>query len=247
MIAIIIFLFGISIIFKEHHKQVSAFFNGWITDQEQKELRAIELELLAADKRLPFLEENVEFEKEMWGVLDHITSPPQKFKHFMIGEEANGRFMLHDYDSIKSQSKRMSATSVQFDFQTVPSFVLVHKSVQRIHVLNSEFSRSNGTFNSLEDSYFPGWLFPTEFKCFYQGSNPYEVSEFLEQNRPFSFVTNESSVRIICFNKSYVCAFYERILEPDGSNFMQFKRLALRMLELQGDESEPTEKGPNLG
>jgi len=245
MIAIIIFLFASSIIFKEHQKQVSAFFNGWITNQEQKELRAIELKLLAADKGLPFLEENVEFEKEMQRALSHIPSPPQAFKHFIIGEEANGRFMIHEYESEKSQSKKMSATSAQFDFQTVPSFVLVHKSVQRIYALKSEFSRSNETFNYLEAEYFPGWLFPTEFKCFYQGDNPHAVSEFLERNRPFSFVTNESSVRMICFNQNYVCAFYERILESDGSNFMQFKRLALRMLELKGDEIEPKEKGPD--
>ena len=45
-------------------------------------------------------------------------------------------------------------------------------------------------------------------------------------------------------NKNNALVLYDKALDYDRENFNQFKRQAMRILELNGEEKGPAEKGP---
>ena len=241
----IIFLCGAVMVIGEHRKSILKLANQWLSRQEQKELRSIDLNLLASENGLKFSQEHDEIEALLTQSLNVIELPPKGFQHVMFGEEDLGRLIIFEYHRTQPKLIPMVGTAAEFNFQTVPSILLIHKTVQHVHILKSAWGR-NHDYKQLIEDYFPGWLFPTEFICFYKSADPDEIKRFLENNRPFSFVSNEPSVRLISFHEKTVSAFYERKLKADGSNLNNFRRLAQRMMEVVGNATNLKETGTGL-
>ncbi len=241
-IAAFLTIFGTFLIIAEHRKVLPEAFNRWLRRQEQKDLRTVDLAVLAAEHGLEFSQEHDEIEALLTQSLNVIELPPKGFQHVMFGEEDLGRIIIFEYHRTQPKLIPMVGTAAEFNFQTVPSILLIHKTVQHVHILKSAWGR-NHDYKQLIKDYFPGWLFPTEFICFYKGADPDEIKRFLENNRPFSFVSNEPSVRLISFHEKTVSAFYERKLKADGSNLNNFRRLAQRMMEVVGNATNLKETG----
>ncbi len=251
VIKIMIAVFGL-VCFALIGALISDSTNHWLTNKEQEELRSIDINLLAAEENLEFSEDDKLLSRKITNSLKILSDPKVKVINLIHELGETGRILIFEHlskqfhtqsQSLENSDERLlTGVGVLFEYQFVPQFILIHQSISNKVQLNRHMI--GFTHSKLETKNYPDWLSASEYLCFYRGA-PNQTTNFLMLNRPFSFVTDESSVRLISFQGDMVVAFFEQEIRADGSNLDQFKRFGQRMLELQGDEVEPGEKAPD--
>ena len=118
----------------------------------------------------------------------------------------------------------------------IPEFVLARHTMQNHIQLKQE-----SFLNSIDTGHLqklPKWLNSEKFMTLCTKKDEEAVEKFLSDNPSLEFFIEEPSFRLLSFKEGIGAAFFNKKLESDGSNFMQFKRFALRMLELKGEQFE---------
>lgn len=240
-VLIFFFLFGAFFAIYPVKDKLFSASSGWLASKEREDIRKLDFEIMALENDLQFRKFDREMAEKITTVTRFLEYQPNPLFNFTIGEEKTGTYLIFEYELFDRTPSNLVGIGAIYTSQTVPTFFLLHHSLESTIYFNSKSIADLG-YKVMDGDLFPKWLDASKYLCFYAGETPQEVATFLEHNRPFNYVTNGRSVRLVCFEDDKVFTFYDKTLKESIQSVNHFKRMAIRTLELSTPNPQPPNK-----